>query len=156
MTPSRGQLHKKRKKEKKKKKGNHIYDTRLNGEISTALSYIQYSTSKGWWGSWHLCKLFSWPPGRWGFWENSKPIKGVDREKSAVFKELTQSFQTYELRGQAKKKKKKSSNRIKDKQVPHTLLQKLSPKSLTSPLRQAAFSWLSQQLDSKLPTPLLL
>ena len=34
-----------------------------------------------------------------------------------------------------RKKKKKSSNRIQDKQVPHTLLQKLSPKSLTSPLR---------------------
>ena len=33
-------------------------------------------------------------------------FKGVDREKSAVFKELTQSFRTYELRGQAKKKKK--------------------------------------------------
>ena len=31
----------------------------------------------------------------------------VDREKSAVFKELTQSFRTYELSGQAKKKKKK-------------------------------------------------
>ena len=61
-------------------------------------------------------------------------IKGVDREKSAVFKELTQSFRTYELRGQAKKKK--SSNRIKDKQVPHTLLQKLSQKSLTSPLNK--------------------
>ena len=35
-------------------------------------------------------------------------LKGVDREKSAVFKELTQSFRTYELRGQAKKKKKKA------------------------------------------------
>ena len=32
-------------------------------------------------------------------------FKGVDREKSAVFKELTQSFRTYEPRGQAKKKK---------------------------------------------------
>ena len=63
-----------------------------------------------------------------------RPLNGVDREKSAVFKELTQSFRTYELRGQAKKRKK-SSNRIKDKQVPHTLLQKLSPKSLTSPLK---------------------
>ena len=62
-------------------------------------------------------------------------FKGVDREKSAVFKELTQNFRTYELRGQAKKKKK-SSNRIQDKQVPHTLLQKLSPKSLTSPLNK--------------------
>ena len=47
---------------------------------------------------------------------------------------MTQSFRTYELRSQAKKRKKKSSNRIKDKQVPHTLLQKLPPKSLTSPL----------------------
>ena len=36
-----------------------------------------------------------------------KIFKGVDREKSAVFKELTQNFRTYELRGQAKKKKKK-------------------------------------------------
>ena len=36
-------------------------------------------------------------------------FKGVDREKSAVFKELTQSFRTYELRGQAKKKKKKKA-----------------------------------------------
>ena len=35
-------------------------------------------------------------------------VKGVDREKSAVFKELTQSFRSYELRGQAKKKKKKA------------------------------------------------
>ena len=38
----------------------------------------------------------------------SRTLKGVDREKSAVFKELTQSFRTYELRGQAKKKKKKA------------------------------------------------
>ena len=36
-------------------------------------------------------------------------LKGVDREKSAVFKELTQSFRTYELRGQARKKKKKKA-----------------------------------------------
>ena len=35
-----------------------------------------------------------------------------------------------------RKKKKKSSNRIKDKQVPHTVLQKLSPKTLTSPLME--------------------
>ena len=35
-----------------------------------------------------------------------------------------------------KKKKKKSYNRIKDKQVPHILLQKQSPKSLTSPLNK--------------------
>ena len=65
----------------------------------------------------------------------AKSLKGVDREKSAVFKELTQSFQTDELRGQAKKGCQKSSNRIKDKQVPHTLLQKLSPKSLTTPFK---------------------
>ena len=39
----------------------------------------------------------------------AKSLKGVDREKSAVFKELTQSFRTYELRGQAKKKKKKKA-----------------------------------------------
>ena len=32
-------------------------------------------------------------------------IKGVDREKSAVFKELTPYSRTYELRGQGKKKK---------------------------------------------------
>ena len=31
----------------------------------------------------------------------NEALKGVDREKSAVFKELTQSFRTYELRGQA-------------------------------------------------------
>ena len=55
-------------------------------------------------------------------------------EKSAVFKELTPSFRTYELRGQGVKKK--SSNRIKDKQVPHTVLQKLSPKTMTSPLNK--------------------
>ena len=36
-----------------------------------------------------------------------KFFKGVDREKSAVFKELIQSFCTYELRSQAKKKEKK-------------------------------------------------
>ena len=36
--------------------------------------------------------------------ESVIPLKGVDREKSAVFKELTQSFRTIELRGQAKKK----------------------------------------------------
>ena len=41
------------------------------------------------------------------FMFSGKAIKGVDREKSAVFKELTQIFRTYELRGQAKKKKKK-------------------------------------------------
>ena len=40
----------------------------------------------------------------WTNFENCH-FKGVDREKSAVFKELTQSFRTYELRGQAKKKK---------------------------------------------------
>ena len=34
-------------------------------------------------------------------------FKGVHREKSAVFKELVQNFRTYELRGQAKKKKNK-------------------------------------------------
>ena len=70
-------------------------------------------------------------------WKTKQPsFKGVDREKSAVFKELTRSFRTYDLRGQAKKKTKKKTNRIKDKQVPHTLLQKLSPKSLTSPLNK--------------------
>ena len=36
----------------------------------------------------------------------------------------------------ATRKKKKTFNKIKDKQVPHTVLQKLSPKSLTSPLGQ--------------------
>ena len=33
-------------------------------------------------------------------------VKGVDREKSAVFKELTPHSRTYELRGQGEKKKK--------------------------------------------------
>ena len=34
----------------------------------------------------------------------------------------------------AKGKKNKSSKRIKDRQIPHTVLQKLSPKTMTSPL----------------------
>ena len=38
----------------------------------------------------------------------------------------------------AKGKKKKKTNRIKDKQVPHTVLQKLSPKTMTSPLTDAS------------------
>ena len=40
-----------------------------------------------------------------GFGLSSPALKGVDREKSAVFKELTPSFRTYELHGQGKKKK---------------------------------------------------
>ena len=53
-------------------------------------------------------------------------------EKSAVFKELTPHSWSYELRGQGKKK----LNKIKDKQTPHTVLQKLSPKTMTSPLNK--------------------
>ena len=51
----------------------------------------------------------------------------------SVFEELTPSFRTYELRGQGGKK---SSIRIKDKQTPHTVLQKLSPKTTPPPLNQ--------------------
>ena len=51
-------------------------------------------------------------------------------EKSAVFKELTPRSWTYELRGQGKKK----TNKVKD--IPHTVLQKLSPKTMTSPLKE--------------------
>ena len=36
---------------------------------------------------------------------NISSLKGVDREKSAVFKELTPSFRTYELHGQGGEKK---------------------------------------------------
>ena len=39
-------------------------------------------------------------------------LKGVDSEKSAVFKELTPSFGTYELRGQGGKKKKKKKKKL--------------------------------------------
>ena len=40
-----------------------------------------------------------------GITNSTVSVKGVDREKSAVFKELTQSFRTYELCGPAEKKK---------------------------------------------------
>ena len=51
--------------------------------------------------------------------------------KSKSFKELTPRSRTYELRGQGKK----SSIRFKDKQTPHTVLQKLSPKVTPRPLK---------------------
>ena len=56
-------------------------------------------------------------------------------EKSRYFKELTPSSQTYELNGQGKKK---SSTQNQDKQTPHTVLQKLSPKLTPSPLTHFA------------------
>ena len=49
------------------------------------------------------------------------------------FKELTPRSQTYELRGQEKKNKRNVPNQ--DKQTPHIVLQKLSPKTLRTPLR---------------------
>ena len=51
-------------------------------------------------------------------------FKGVDREKSAVFKELTQSFRTYGLCDQGEKKKKCAKSR-----------QTKSPKPSRTPLR---------------------
>ena len=62
-------------------------------------------------------------------------IKGVDREKSAVFKELTQNFRTYELRGQAKKKKKVLTESKTNQYLTLSYI-KLSPKSVTSPLNK--------------------
>ena len=52
-------------------------------------------------------------------------------EKSTFCKELTPRSRTYELRGQGKK----SIYKIKGKQTPHTVLQKLSPKPSRTPLK---------------------
>ena len=57
-------------------------------------------------------------------------LKGVYVQKIDIFKELTQNFRTYELRGQGKK-----NDQNQDKQAPHTILQKLSPKVTYTPLR---------------------
>ena len=51
-------------------------------------------------------------------------------EKIDIFKELTPCSWTYELRGQGEKKKTTNS-----RQTPHTVLQKLSPKTTPRPLR---------------------
>ena len=59
------------------------------------------------------------------------PVRGRARKKIDVFKELTPCFRTYELRGQGKE-----SIQIQDKQTPHTVLQKPSPKMSTGPLIQ--------------------
>ena len=59
-------------------------------------------------------------------YNTTKKLKGVDMEKSAVFKELTP--------GQGEGGE--TTNKIKDKQIPRTVLQKLSPKTMTSPLKE--------------------
>ena len=75
-----------KRKKKKKKSSNRIKDKQVPHTLLQKLSPKSLTS-----------------PLNKGHW-----LKGVDREKSAVFKELTQSFRTYELRGQAKKKKKKA------------------------------------------------
>ena len=65
------------------------------------------------------------------------PLRGSVSEKSTIFKELSPRSRTYELRGKGKKKEKKALIRFKDKQTPHTVLQKLSPKMTLSPLSKA-------------------
>ena len=47
------------------------------------------------------------------------------RKKKALTESKTNKYLTLSYKNFAAKRKKKSSNRIKDKQVPHTLLQKL-------------------------------
>ena len=56
-------------------------------------------------------------------------LRGWYTKKIEIFKELAPRPQTYELRGQGEK-----NGQNQDKQTPHTVLQKLSPKACTSPL----------------------
>ena len=57
-------------------------------------------------------------------------FKGQVGQKSTFFKELTPHSRTYELRGQGEKK---NSIQNQDKQTPHTVLQKLPPKTIPTP-----------------------
>ena len=58
------------------------------------------------------------------------PLRGKAAEKSTFFKEMTPLSRTYEIRGQGEK----GVNKIKDKQTPHTILQKTIARSVASPL----------------------
>ena len=60
-------------------------------------------------------------------------FKGVLVQKIDIFKELTPRSRTYELCSQGKEKKK--YYQIQDRQTPHTVLQKLSPKATYTPLK---------------------
>ena len=65
-------------------------------------------------------------------------VMGVDvnrhmSKKLTFSKELTPSLQTYELHGQGEKKKEKRNYQNQDKQTPHTILQKLPPKTTHLP-----------------------
>ena len=67
-----------------------------------------------------------------------RSLRGEVSVKSNFLKELTPRSRTYELRGQGKKEKEKSSIRIKDKQGPPHCLTKIISKSDTSPLNVKA------------------
>ena len=60
-------------------------------------------------------------------------------KKSTFFKELTLRSRTYELRGQGKKRNVPNQ----DKQTPHTVLQKISPKTLRTPLTVEWRAWVA-------------
>ena len=65
-------------------------------------------------------------------------------KKSPFFKELTPRSWIYELCGKGKKKKKKKKKKIdqnQDKHTPHTVLQKLSPKTTHVPLTPKRGGW---------------
>ena len=63
-------------------------------------------------------------------YQNSQ-VNGEGNGKIDIFKELTPHSWTYELRGQGIKKSIQNQN----KQTPHTVLQKLSPKPRPWPLK---------------------
>ena len=68
-------------------------------------------------------------------------------EKSTFLKKLTPRSRTYELRGQGEKKSKQN----KDKQTPHTVLQKLSPKltpTLLTPKQLVARQHTSKEFEN--------
>ena len=64
--------------------------------------------------------------------ENQTPLRGWLRKKSTVFKELTPRSRTH---GASRPREKKSKVPNQDKHTPHTVLQKLSPKTLRTPLK---------------------
>ena len=63
-------------------------------------------------------------------------LRGQVTGKSTIFKELTPRSRTYEFCG----KGEKSIYKFKDKQTPHTVLQKLSPKPSPTP-QGLNFTW---------------
>ena len=83
-------------------------------------------------------------------------LRGHPTEKLKIFKELTPRSRTYEPRGQGKEKQ--SIYKIKDKQTPHTVLQKLSPKACSGPLIDfnpyiPDGSFMVQKMDITFPIP---